>query len=57
MLEIVKTKRIVQVAMKALLIKLDKKTFEKVEALAKTERRKPGPMAAIIVERFINGKA
>lgn len=39
------------------LLKLPDETFEKVEALAKAERRKPGPMAAVIVERFVNGKA
>jgi len=57
MLAIVKTRRIVSFEMKAILIKLDKKIFEKVEALARTERRKPGPMAALIVERYLNGKA
>jgi hypothetical protein len=43
--------------MKAILIKLDKKTFERLAALAKNERRKPGPMASLIVERHCNGKA
>jgi hypothetical protein len=52
-----KNKAYYRVAMKAILIKLDKKMFERLAALARQERRKPGPMAALIVERYFNGKA
>jgi len=42
--------------MKALLIKIEQKAFERLVALARSEKRKPGPMAALIVERALNGK-
>jgi hypothetical protein len=57
MLAIIKNKAHSGFAMKAILIKLDKKTFERLAMLAAQERRKPGPMAALIVERHINAKS
>ena len=43
---------------KAVLIKLDEKLFRRIEKIAKSERRKPGPMAVILLERyFANAKS
>lgn len=42
--------------MKALLVKIDAKAFAKLEAMAKLQRRKPGPMAALILEKYLNEK-
>jgi hypothetical protein len=38
--------------MKPVLIKLDDKLFAKVEKLARGEKRKPGPMVVILLERY-----
>jgi hypothetical protein len=40
---------------KAVLIKLDEKIFAKIAKIAKSERRKPGPMVVILLERFLTG--
>ena len=42
--------------MKPVLIKLDKDLFRRVQQIAKEEKRKPGPMVVILLERyFANG--
>jgi hypothetical protein len=39
---------------KAILIKADEKLFAKIAKVARAERRKPGPMAVILLERYFS---
>ncbi len=43
--------------MKPVLIKLEPKLFASIERIAKLEKRKPGPMIVILLERFISGES
>jgi hypothetical protein len=43
--------------MKPVLIKLEPKLFQRVQQIAKEEKRKPGPMIVILLERYLaNGR-
>lgn len=43
--------------MKPVLIKLDPKLFARIEKIAKGEKRKPGPMIVILLERYFNAQS
>jgi hypothetical protein len=42
--------------MKLVLIKLEPKLFQRIEKIALGEKRKPGPMIVILLERYLNGR-
>ena len=39
---------------KPVLIKLEPKLFSRIAAMAKEEKRKPGPMIVILLERYMS---
>jgi hypothetical protein len=41
---------------KPVLIKLEPKLFQRIAAMAREEKRKPGPMIVILLERLLNGR-